>query len=196
MPVDEQAYLAPCYRAYAAGPTFRTPLVVWSGVVMVLTGMAAAGGFAAASSWSGKPSGKPLVTGKAEPPDGPVSVPTSMGMPCGASTATSFNDPGTASGRSMSYHTIASPYWPLGTKVRITYRGRGVVGVVEDFGPAQWAVAQHAIPAIIDVSTDMMRDLTGVADDAVPVRFQVLEWGRGTLYRISGVGRDRAYSCQ
>lgn len=195
MPVDQQAYLAPCYRAYAAGPSLRTALLVWSGVVMVLTGIGAAGTFVAVSAWSGKP-GRPLVAGKEDVPDGPVAVPTSMGMPCGASTATSFHDPGTASGRSMSYHTIASPYWPLGTKVRIIYRTRSVVGVVEDFGPAQWAVAQHAIPAIIDMSTDMMRDLTGIADNAVPIRFQVLEWGRGELYRISGVGRDRAYSCQ
>jgi rare lipoprotein A (peptidoglycan hydrolase) len=153
------------------------------------------GTIAAAASWQEKPVPTRRAVQEAVV-DGPVVVPTSMGMPCGTSTATSFHDPGTASGRSMSYHTIASPYWPLGTRVRISYQDRNVVGVVEDFGPAQWAVAQHEIPAIIDVSTDMMSDLTGVADNTVRVRFRVLEWGRGASYRAEGVGRDRAYSCQ
>ncbi|MEU8273569.1 hypothetical protein ACFYOK_03050 [Microbispora bryophytorum] len=109
-------------------------------------------------------------------------------MPSGVSTATSFWDAETASGKPMRYRTVASPYWPLGTKVRITYKGKSAIGVVEDFGPAEWAVAQHDIPAIVDLSEKMMADLTGVASNTVHVRFQVLKWGKGGVYRHSGTG--------
>ncbi|MEV1204068.1 RlpA-like double-psi beta-barrel domain-containing protein [Microbispora rosea] len=113
-------------------------------------------------------------------------------LPSGVSTATSFWDAQTASGKPMRYRTIASPYWPLGTKVRITYKKRSAIGVVEDFGPAEWAVAQHDIPAIVDLSEKMMADLTGVASNTVHVRFQVLKWGKGGVYRRSGTGHDLA----
>ncbi|MEU6425589.1 hypothetical protein ABZ860_06785 [Microbispora sp. NPDC046973] len=113
-------------------------------------------------------------------------------LPSGVSTATSFWDAETASGRPMRYRTVASPYWPLGTKVRITYKGKSAIGVVEDFGPAEWAVAQHDIPAIVDLSEKMMADLTGVASNTVHVRFQVLKWGKGGVYRRSGTGYDLA----
>ncbi|MEV7807384.1 hypothetical protein AB0O28_31000 [Microbispora sp. NPDC088329] len=113
-------------------------------------------------------------------------------LPSGVSTATSFWDAETASGKPMRYKTLASPYWPLGTEVRITYKGKSTIGVVEDFGPAEWAVAQHDIPAIIDLSEKMMADLTGVASNTVHVRFQVLKWGKGGVYRRSGTGYDLA----
>ncbi|WP_182897417.1 hypothetical protein [Microbispora sp. H10830] len=113
-------------------------------------------------------------------------------LPSGVSTATSFWDAETASGKPMRYRTVASPYWPLGTKVRITYKGKSAIGVVEDFGPAEWAVAQHDIPAIVDLSEKMMADLTGVASNTVHVRFQVLKWGKGGVYRHSGTGYDLA----
>ncbi|TLP58615.1 hypothetical protein [Microbispora triticiradicis] len=113
-------------------------------------------------------------------------------LPSGKATATSFWDASTASGKRMRYATLASPYWPLGTKVKITYRGKSAVGVVEDFGPAEWAVAQHDIPAIVDLSEKMMADLTGVASNTVHVRFQVLKWGKGRVYRHSGTGYDLA----
>ncbi|MBX6383887.1 MAG: hypothetical protein IRZ07_13080 [Microbispora sp.] len=109
-------------------------------------------------------------------------------LPYGVATATSFWDAETASGKPMRYRTIASPYWPLGTKVRITYKGKSAIGVVEDFGPAEWAVAQHDIPAIVDLSEKMMADLTGVASNSVHVRFHVLKWGKGGVYRHSGTG--------
>lgn len=113
-------------------------------------------------------------------------------LPEGVSTATSFWDPATASGRPMSYHTIASPYWPLGTTVKITYQGRSVQGVVEDFGPAEWAVAQHDPPALVDLSEKMMRDLTGQASNSVTVKFEVMKLGKGDVYRHSGTGYDEA----
>jgi hypothetical protein len=109
-------------------------------------------------------------------------------LPSGVSTATSFWDPETASGKPMSYKTLASPYWPLGTKVKITYGGQSATGVVQDFGPAEWAVAQHSPPAIVDLSEKMMDDLTGARSNSVPVKFQVLEMGTGRTYRSSGTG--------
>lgn len=113
-------------------------------------------------------------------------------LPSGVSTATSFWDPETASGHPMSYETIASPYWPLGTKVKITYHGKSKVGVVEDFGPAEWAVAQHDPPALVDLSEKMMADFTGARSNSVTVKFQVLKMGSGRSYRSSGTGYDTA----
>lgn len=113
-------------------------------------------------------------------------------LPSGISTGTSFWDPSTASGKPMSFHTVASPYWPLGTKVKVTIGKKSAVGVVEDFGPAEWAVAQHDPPAIIDLSEEMMQYLTGVRSNSVPVKFQVLEMGKGPVYRHSGTGYDMA----
>jgi hypothetical protein len=114
------------------------------------------------------------------------------GLPGGISTGTSFWDAQTASGKPMSYHTLASPYWPLGTKVKVTIGKKSAVGVVEDFGPAEWAVAQHNPPAIIDLSEEMMQYLTGTRSNSVPVKFQVLEMGHGPVYRHSGTGYDMA----
>jgi hypothetical protein len=114
------------------------------------------------------------------------------GLPGGLSTATSFWDPQTASGKPMSYKTLASPYWPLGTKVRITYHGKSVTGEVQDFGPAEWAIKQHHPPAIIDLSEKMMADLTGTRGNSVPVRFKVLKFGDGRRYVHSGTGYDLA----
>jgi hypothetical protein len=115
-------------------------------------------------------------------------------LPRGIATATSFWDPWVALGRHMSYETVASPYWPLGTKVRIGYGDKWTVGVVRDFGPADWAIVQHRIPAIIDLSEPMMRDLTGSRINSVPVEFQVLSWGAGQAYRRDGPGYRLAMS--
>jgi hypothetical protein len=109
-------------------------------------------------------------------------------MPSGVATATSFWDRETASMLKMSYQTVASPYWPLGTIVRISYRKTAAVGIVEDFGPARWAVAQHDIPAIIDISEKMMADLTGSRRNAVHVRFSVVQWGSGPTFQGTGPG--------
>lgn len=114
------------------------------------------------------------------------------GLPGGISTGTSFWDRQTASGKPMSYHTLASPYWPLGTKVKVTIGKKSAVGVVEDFGPAEWAVAQHNPPAIIDLSEEMMQYLTGTRSNSVPVKFQVLEMGHGSVYRHAGTGYEMA----
>jgi hypothetical protein len=120
-------------------------------------------------------------------------APAKKALPSGISTATSFWDPGTASGNPMSFRTIASPYWPLGTTVKITYQGKSTVGVVDDFGPAEWAVAEHDIPAIIDLSEEMMASFTGSRVNTIHARFQVLKWGTGRSYRTSGTGYRLAY---
>jgi hypothetical protein len=120
------------------------------------------------------------------------SVKAASGLPSGRATATSFWDASTASGKPMRYATLASPYWPLGTKVRVTYNGQSAVGVVEDFGPAEWAVAQHNPPAIIDISEKMMATFTGARENSVPVHFQVLKMGSGSVYRTSGTGYNLA----
>ncbi|WP_026411082.1 LuxR C-terminal-related transcriptional regulator [Actinomadura oligospora] len=114
-------------------------------------------------------------------------------LPSGTATATSFWDPATARGARMSHRTVASPYWPLGTRVRIVYRGHRVTGVVEDFGPADWAIAQHDVPAIVDLSEEMMAELTGMRAESVHVRFEVLSWGHGDVYRDSGPGYALAF---
>jgi hypothetical protein len=113
-------------------------------------------------------------------------------LPSGESTATSFWDPETASGRPMAYRTLASPYWPLGTKVKITYEGKTTVGVVDDFGPAEWAVAQHNPPAVVDLSEKMMEKLTGRSSNVVKVKFEVIEMGDGRKYRDAGTGYESA----
>lgn len=116
----------------------------------------------------------------------------SSSLPSGRSTATSFWDGQTASGRAMSASTIASPYWPIGTRVKITYHGRSVIGTVWDFGPAEWAVAQHDPPAIVDLAEPMMETLTGTRENSVAVHFQVIRLGSGRVYRHSGTGHALA----
>lgn len=137
----------------------------------------------------------PMPRAKPRPTPSPSKSPVRRRsrLPFGTATATSFWDPATARGARMSFRTVASPYWPLGTRVRITYRGRKVTGVVEDFGPADWAIAQHDVPAIIDLSEEMMAELTGVRAESVHVRFEVLSWGHGDVYRDSGPGYGLAF---
>jgi hypothetical protein len=115
-------------------------------------------------------------------------------LPRGIATATSFWDPWVALGGHMSYQTVASPYWPLGTKVRIDYKDRSTIGVVRDFGPANWAIVQHRIPAIIDLSEPMMHDLTGSRVNSVPVSFHVMSWGSGQAFHRDGPGYRLAMS--
>ncbi|MCT9929977.1 septal ring lytic transglycosylase RlpA family protein [Planotetraspora sp. A-T 1434] len=138
------------------------------------------------------PSGAPAPAPAATPTATDPAASMASALPSGKCTATSFWDAQTASGSPMRYQTIASPYWPLGTTVKITYQGRSAIGVVEDFGPAEWAVAQHDIPAITDLSEEMMADLSGVRSNTVHVTFQVLKWGTGGVYRHSGTGYDLA----
>lgn len=160
-------------------------------VTLTIVGTLLAAGTAATARAEVRDSQTP-APGRILPVPPPDLVNAAPKLPSGRATATSFWDAQTASGKPMRYRTIASPYWPLGTKVKITYRGKSVTGVVEDFGPAEWAVAQHDIPAIVDLSEKMMADLTGVRSNTIRVRFEVLEWGTGRVYRKSGTGYDLA----
>jgi hypothetical protein len=99
-------------------------------------------------------------------------------LPTGVSTGTSFWDAETASGKPMSYETIASPYWPLGTKVKIMYGNKSAIGVVED------------------LSEKMMQYFTGVRSNSVTIKFQVLQMGNGPVYRHAGTGYDTAMGVQ
>jgi len=178
--------------------TFSTKTIVaaTAGVTVIAAGVTTALSYDAAPNQAPAKAAAPAdPAAKIAPADPPAAVHGKIvkkRLPEGVSTATSFWDPATASGRPMSYHTIASPYWPLGTTVKITYQGKSVQGVVEDFGPAEWAVAQHTPPALVDLSEKMMRDLTGQASNSVTVKFEVMKLGKGDVYRHSGTGYDEA----
>jgi hypothetical protein len=134
----------------------------------------------------------PTATPKPKASPSKKPAPKVKKLPAGTTTATSFWDAETASGRSMRYATLASPYWPLGTKVKITYGGKSAIGIVDDFGPAEWAVAQHSPPALVDLSELMMQDFTGTRSNTITAKFEVLSWGTGGVYRHSGTGYDTA----
>jgi hypothetical protein len=162
-------------------------------IIAAMAGVTVIGaGVTTALAYNSTPKAAAVQIAPADPPAAAGKKVVKKHLPMGVSTATSFWDPATASGLPMSYETIASPYWPLGTKVKITYQGRSVVGVVEDFGPAEWAVAQHNPPALVDLSEKMMRKLTGRASNSVTVKFEVMELGRGRVYRHGGTGYGTA----
>lgn len=96
--------------------------------------------------------------------------------------ASSFNDLLTASGRPMTTDTIASPYLPLGTKITVMYNGKTVSGTVWDFGPAD-SVMQRDPTRFLDLSTSMMKRLTGNANNLIEVQYQVTHYGNGRIYR-------------
>ena len=107
------------------------------------------------------------------------------GVPAtGGSTAhaSSFTGLLTASGRPMTGDTIASPYLPLGTKITVTYNGESVSGTVWDFGPADWVMKQDP-SRFLDLSTTMMKELTGKADNLITVNYTVTHYGTGKIYR-------------
>jgi hypothetical protein len=180
--------------------------IAWSAVGLVVT----ATGVTTALARAEAPQTGTVAAAAARPAQvpAPAATPTAVGgkplklqpkgvekrsaLPAGVSTGTSFWDAGTASGKPMSYHTLASPYWPLGTVVKIMYGKKSATGVVEDFGPAEWAVAQHNPPAIVDLSEEMMQDLTGTRSNSVTIKFQVLKYGDGPVYRHAGTGFDMA----
>jgi hypothetical protein len=122
-----------------------------------------------------------------------IVIPMPPALPAGKATATSFWDHSTASGRRMTYRTLASPYWPLGTKVRITRKDKSTVGVVEDFGPAEYAIRQHNPPALLDISEPMMKRISGSRSNTVVIHFQVIRMGSGKTYRSGGTGYALAY---
>lgn len=82
----------------------------------------------------------------------------------------------------MTGDTIASPYLPLGTKISVTYNGKTVNGTVWDFGPADRVMKQDPT-RFLDLSTTMMKTLTGKADNLITVQYAVTHYGNGPIYR-------------
>ena len=89
----------------------------------------------------------------------------------------------TASGRRMDSTTIASPTWPLGTKVSMAVNGRKpVVGTVWDFGPADWVVHRNNNKQMIDLATPLSAKLFGGASNGM-VQYKILSKGTGRSYK-------------
>jgi hypothetical protein len=92
-----------------------------------------------------------------------------------------------ASGKPMQKGAFASPSWPMGTKVRVTYEGRSLTGFVGDRGPGD---PSHQ-GVMLDLDTYTFRHLVdgkqpeSKYDTGTPqghlkdVKWEVLKWGDG-----------------
>ncbi|WP_030171962.1 hypothetical protein [Spirillospora albida] len=114
----------------------------------------------------------------------------------GTTTASYFWDDGSgvngdtgapASGRPMRRGMFASPSWPLLTKVRVTYRGRSVIGFVGDRGPGAPSHAgimldldTYTFRYLLDGRKPASRYTSGTGEGHLErVRYEVLAWGKG-----------------
>jgi len=88
----------------------------------------------------------------------------------------------TASGAPMTPTTIASPYLPIGTKVEIEYKGKTATGTVQDFGPADWVMIADPT-RFLDIAGPMMVQLSGKSSNLVNVKYRILQYGTGKIYR-------------
>ncbi|MFC6882395.1 MULTISPECIES: hypothetical protein [Actinomadura] len=114
----------------------------------------------------------------------------------GRTTASYFWDDGSgvngdtgapAGGTPMQKGLFASPSWPLHTKVKVTYKGRSVVGFIGDRGPG--APSHNGV--MLDLDTYTFRYLldgekpsskyeAGTGEGHISgVRYEVLKWGSG-----------------
>jgi hypothetical protein len=114
----------------------------------------------------------------------------------GRTTASYFWDDGSgvrgdtgapASGEPMQKGMFASPSWPMMTKVKVTYKGRSVVGFVGDRGPGE---PSHR-GVMLDLDTYTFRYLldggkpknkydAGSGEGHLKgVKYEVLKWGKG-----------------
>ncbi|HJV25592.1 MAG TPA: septal ring lytic transglycosylase RlpA family protein [Aromatoleum sp.] len=86
----------------------------------------------------------------------------------------------TASGEPFDRHEMvaAHPYYPLGTRVRITAResGRAALVRINDRGPARKSWKKGVI---IDLSPAAASKLGIVKEGLAPVKVEVLAWGHG-----------------
>lgn len=96
--------------------------------------------------------------------------------------ASSYWGSKTASGRSMTGTTIASPYLPLGTVVEIAHKGKQVTGTVWDFGPADWVMLTDPT-RFLDLAEPLMASLTGTKSNTLGVQYKVTAYGTGRIYR-------------
>jgi rare lipoprotein A len=90
-----------------------------------------------------------------------------------------FHGKKTASGERFDQKALvaAHPSWSFGTLVRVTNKknGRSVTVRIVDRGPAEKAQRRGVI---IDLSTKAAKTLDFRKQGIVPVRLEVLEWGR------------------
>ncbi|REF00050.1 hypothetical protein [Thermomonospora umbrina] len=114
----------------------------------------------------------------------------------GRTTASYFWDDGSgingdtgapASGKAMQKGMFASPSWPMMTKVKVSYKGRSVVGFVGDRGPGE--PSHRGI--MLDLDTYTFRYLLdgekpqdkynagGGEGHLKGVKYEVLKWGKG-----------------
>jgi type II secretory pathway pseudopilin PulG len=114
----------------------------------------------------------------------------------GKTTASYFWDDGSgingdtgapASGEPMQKGLFASPSWPLGTKVKVTYKGRSITGFIGDRGPG----APSSSGVMLDLDTYTFRYLldggkpdsdydAGTGEGHLQgVKWEVLKWGSG-----------------
>jgi hypothetical protein len=100
----------------------------------------------------------------------------------GDAKASSYWGTSTASGAPMTATTIASPYLPLNTVVDIDYNQKQVQGVVQDFGPADWVMAADPT-RFLDIAEPMMQQLTGKKSNVIRVKYRVVAYGKGRVYR-------------
>jgi len=160
------------------------------GVAMAGAGPADAGkdaqNAAAVSQSKAKTQSKEKARSKAQP----------KAVLTGTTTSSYFWDDGSgvngdtgapASGKAMQKGLFASPSWPLGTKVKVTYKGRSVTGFVGDRGPGE---PSHR-GVMLDLDTYTFRHLLDGGQPASKydagsdeghlkgVRYEVISWGSG-----------------
>ncbi len=98
-----------------------------------------------------------------------------------------------ASGKSMRKGGFASPMWPMGTIVKVSYKGRTVTGEVIDMGPGRPAETKKS-PVLLDLDTYTFRYLidgkrpkskynAGVSAGHISAKAEVLTWGKGRSYK-------------
>ncbi|MFC5187726.1 RlpA-like double-psi beta-barrel domain-containing protein [Actinomadura harenae] len=92
-----------------------------------------------------------------------------------------------ASGKPMQKGLFASPSWPMGTKVKVTFNGRSVTGFVGDRGPG----SPSSSGVMLDLDTYTFRYLldggkpaskynSGTGEGHLNgVKWEVLSWGSG-----------------
>lgn len=150
-----------------------------------------------------KPAAKPSATASK-----PVTKPVPKALQTLNTRASYFWDDGSgingdtgapASGKKMQKGGFASPMWPMGTKVKVTYKGRTVTGEVIDMGPGRPAETKKD-PVLLDLDTYTFRYLydgkkpkskynAGVSAGHIRVKAEVIKWGTGRSYK----GRSKTW---
>lgn len=114
----------------------------------------------------------------------------------GKTTASYFWDDGSgingdtgapAFGKPMQKGLFASPSWPLGTKVKVSYKGRSIVGFVGDRGPGEPShrgvmldLDTYTFRYLLDGKKPASKYNSGTGEGHLQgVKWEVLKWGTG-----------------